>query len=201
MHLVMRLLRILRATIAILSLLLCLAIAVIWVRSYFTADYFSQYTTVDVQNRNYRPLMNVRIGKGGIGYCRTFWSAPPGFLDGIQNQPLIHINQPPHYPDFRFRPNDPTFLGFKFERIASSVPNGATVKVFAFILPLWSLLLLFLLLALPEFLYRYRLYKRRRNPHLCPGCGYDLRASPDTCPECGLHKPLPLEPTNAPAAR
>ena len=31
--------------------------------------------------------------------------------------------------------------------------------------------------------------RRRRRRHLCPSCGYDLRASPGVCPECGATPP------------
>src|SRR5882672_9514288 len=179
---VMRLLRILRASISILSLLLCLATAILWIRSYFTADHFSQYTTIDAQNRSYRPILLVQIGKGGIGFSRIFWSVPPRSFSGtLPNEPLNHLKQPPHYPDFRYRPNPHhlAFLGFELHRVDGTLPNGSTVTAFALTVPCWSLLLLFLLLAFPELLYRYRLYQRRRNPTLCPHCGYDLRASPD----------------------
>jgi hypothetical protein len=36
---------------------------------------------------------------------------------------------------------------------------------------------------------RRRRERRRRASHLCPGCGYDLRATPTLCPECG-HRPV-----------
>jgi hypothetical protein len=185
---VTRFLRILRAAISVLSLLFCFAITFVWVRGYFVADSFQQYSTIDIQNRSYRPIIQVDTGKGGIAFTRTFWSGPIGSLatqSGIPSQPLIHWKQSPLYPDFRFRPSPPPFLGFKFKRIAASLPNGSTVRVFAFVLPLWSVWLVFLLVSIPELLYRYRLFRRHRNPGLCPNCGYDLRASPEKCPECG----------------
>jgi 4-amino-4-deoxy-L-arabinose transferase-like glycosyltransferase len=196
--------RILRTSLAILSLLLCFAILVVWIRSYFTADVFHQYTTRDIQNRSYRPIVSVEIGKGGIGFTRILWSAPIGSLTaGTPSEPLNHWKEAPIYPDFRdfrFRPNAAPFLGFKFKRFAASLPNGSTASIFAIILPLWSLWLFFLMLALPELLYRYRL-SRGRKPGLCPHCGYDLRASPDACPECGQPKPIPIGQTINPITR
>jgi hypothetical protein len=182
---VRRIYRILRAGIAIVSLLLFQVVVVLWIRSYFIADRFYQYSTYDLQNRSHRPIFEVQIGKGGISFCRDVWTGPIGSLDGLQSQALIHRKGPPQYPDLRFRPSDPPIMGFQFRHFTGSIPAGPTGKIFAFMLPLWSLSLLFLLLALPEVLYRYRRYQRTRHPHLCRNCGYDLRASPDRCPECG----------------
>ena len=190
---------ILRTALALLSLLLCFAITVVWIRSYFTTDVFHQYSTRDVQNRSYRPIISVEIGKGGIGFSHIFWSTPIGSPAGSQSEPLNHWKESPHYPDFRdfkFRPNAAPFLGFKFKRFAASIPNSSTVSIFAFIVPLWSLWLVFLLVSTPELLYRYRLFRRRRIPGLCPHCGYDLRASPDRCPECGKY--FPAKPDQTP---
>jgi hypothetical protein len=54
----------------------------------------------------------------------------------------------------------------------------------AYFYPLWSCVLLFLLLPLLE-LPRMTGNFRRRRRGLCLNCGYDLRASPAKCPECG----------------
>jgi hypothetical protein len=50
--------------------------------------------------------------------------------------------------------------------------------------PYWSLVALFALL--PAIRVGCRWIRRRRNaPGRCATCGYDLRASPGRCPECG----------------
>jgi hypothetical protein len=51
-------------------------------------------------------------------------------------------------------------------------------------MPLWSACLVFALLPSVR-LSRTLLRNRRPRPGLCQKCGYDLRATPERCPECG----------------
>jgi hypothetical protein len=54
----------------------------------------------------------------------------------------------------------------------------------ATVIPLWPAALA--AAALPVAWLRKHFRGRRRDRHgLCPSCGYDLRATPDRCPECG----------------
>jgi hypothetical protein len=63
-----------------------------------------------------------------------------------------------------------------------TVTYGTDFK--AYFCPLWSCVLLFLLLPLLELPRMIRNLQRLRGG-LCLNCGYDLRASPNKCPECG----------------
>jgi hypothetical protein len=50
--------------------------------------------------------------------------------------------------------------------------------------PHWSLLIVGLALPAVRFIQNRRGVRRSRKG-ACPRCGYDLRATPDRCPECG----------------
>jgi len=54
-------------------------------------------------------------------------------------------------------------------------------------LPWWALVIAFA--VLPALAVRRRVRDRRRQPGRCPACGYDLRATPERCPECGTVPP------------
>jgi hypothetical protein len=56
-----------------------------------------------------------------------------------------------------------------------------------------------LLLLVPPALWvrRFRIERRARMVGRCPACGYDLRATPDRCPECGRPQRAPLSPSAA----
>jgi len=178
---VTRFLRILRATIAILSFLLCLLVAIVWIRSYFVSDYFLTYETTDLDDSAARTGLSIATGSGGFGLTKIFWTVPesPFPLNPVWSSQ--RSTDDPHYPATT-RGNSPT-LGFHLDRfVGSHGPRNYSTTVI--ILPFWFLFLIFLLPALPWLIHLRRRFRRRKTGH-CPICGYDLRASPHRCPECG----------------
>jgi hypothetical protein len=75
-------------------------------------------------------------------------------------------------------------LGFGPPGFAAYHGGGADMEFWGFSVPDW--LPTIVLLVLPTlWLYRFIKARRIRRLGLCPTCGYDLRATPQRCPECG----------------
>lgn len=178
-----RLARRLPTLCSVISLLLCIALSALWVRSYFHVD----------RAYRLRPVVT-RDGEG--------WSALGGWSDGgkltlarqVTGVWLICTQSEQakngawgwhwHTYPYEHRPNDGGLLGklgFQYESLGPGMQFERHWYVGA---PHWFLILL--LAALPVARVTSKLHRRRRIRHgLCPSCGYDLRGTPDRCPECG----------------
>ena len=166
-----------------LSLLLCAAVCVMWVRSYFVQDscYWSDRGK-EVQGVTARGQLLVRwvtISEPNFFNpisLRHTVKRPPGSVASLGLSPLPTEWESP-------------VVGFGF----ASGQFGPRKIYYGqhLILPLW-----FVALTLAVGPVRWA-YLRRTQRHsreqlvgaVCPSCGYDLRASPDRCPECGTAVP------------
>ncbi|MDB5173458.1 MAG: hypothetical protein JWN51_2231 [Phycisphaerales bacterium] len=168
-------LRRLLTPLSALSLLLCVGVCVLWVRSY------GHWEWAAYQDRGGRTFtVTSRLG-AAVFDVTDGW--PPGIVAApfrVHSGPLYASSLPP--------PNRWYWLGLGFDRATQSIGVSGT--------PLWtgtatsaSLVVphgfLCLLTAYAPASRAWGLYRRRVRPGLCSSCGYDLRASPDRCPECG----------------
>jgi hypothetical protein len=155
-----------------LSLLLCAAVCVLWVRSTWLHDNLTlalgsraaQLTSgggrlVLGWSRPGVPA-NVRARGGGVR-----WTVEPPFRwTDVDGNPLYARRRVP-------------LLGLAYV---------GTPQASGLLAPHWLACLA--TATLPGVWlasYRHRLRQHRRRAGLCPHCGYDLRATPDRCPECG----------------
>jgi hypothetical protein len=133
--------------VSALSLLLCVSMAALWLRSGWREDWLL------IRAGQWRLSLGSDRGSVGASLRTSRLSEPP--------------------VTYRARPHRARWYLERFNAEANS--RGALVA-----LPHW---LACLLLAAPATL---ALRKRSTVPsHICPTCGYDLRATRDRCPECG----------------
>jgi hypothetical protein len=185
----------------VVSLVLCVATVVLWVRSYRGTDSLSIRVPGEVERPgDHGPLsltFGVASSRGALVLTR--W----------EDETRVRIDEPypPPPPTLRISAHHSPgpwqvergwqtrrwhgYAGF-FSGSEYYSGSGASSDLRYFALPYWCPVLVLTLMASPV-LRR----SRRQRPGLCPSCGYDLRATPDRCPECG-RRPCALRPSRDP---
>jgi hypothetical protein len=175
-----RLLRWTFHALAAASLLLCLATATLWVRSYRVWDQFiAERQEASEAGRAYRVRHYKWVARSYRGQLSGWlgWSERPedgprppwGFM-------LDHASDGFVLPQTIWFPaNRELYDGYGYNWQSWVLPHSMIASAFA---------------VLPAiFAFRQvRAVRRRRHRArlgLCLACGYDLRASPERCPECG----------------
>ncbi|HSI37193.1 MAG TPA: hypothetical protein VK986_26640 [Tepidisphaeraceae bacterium] len=172
------------------SVLLFLASVTFWIRSYTVGDrmYRSRWTLDPTPRGPSGPHVHESavwfLSSAGTVAVETRTQDAPW---GPTRQPLPppeskwHIDRPPPPLAVRDDGTDDVraFLGAGYW-VGAPHPIHRNRRVWA---PWWMPTVAFALL--PAVRLTLALRRRRRDPNLCPACGYDCRATPERCPECG----------------
>ena len=155
------------------SLVLCVTVCVLWVRSYSVCDAITNVYVRAVPFAYDSDLVFYSEWYDVV-HCRGHVSVIYGHPEqGAPGSPA-HDSYPASdaTPDHLLRPHERRLLGFRYnDDFYLSIPDYALALLFG-VLPIASAV---------------RMLRRRRRGHLglCARCGYDLRATPACCPECG----------------
>jgi len=187
--------------LTVLSLLVCVATVVVWVRSYWTADEWNYMVrrrlaaSTDQVDRS----IAVEAGRLTLLYSRIHygdaWMATIGFPHVEAGSAFFHTSGKPTPMAENASGPDVVlirrFLGFEYG-MHNPTPRTLDLAQAKWIsVPLW-LVVLCTGLPLVRVWRRRRWMRRAAELGLCPSCGYDLRATADPdgpllarCPECG----------------
>ncbi len=161
------------------SLVLCLAAAVMWVRSTRRGDVFTAPGRHKLVVRSQPGLIMVNVYPGAVGdekgWRHEAWPYPAGWS--------------------RWSPLGPRW----WDRLGFGHYVGWTERqrVHSLVFPYYFVVLVTGVLA-GQFLVQRLRAQRRPCTGRCHHCGYDLRATPERCPECGA---VPNPPHNPPLER
>ena len=174
-----------------LSLLLCVLVAAMWVRSYWRFDNVVYNGRFRVDNfGSYRGRVVVQLGWTTTDNVAR---SPPPYFAGGWFRDSSDIRRVAGYPAVD-RSRRWQLGGFDARRTlfkSADPANRAESGVDVLILPYWFLCVLTASGPL-RWLWRRRSW-RRGAAGLCASCGYDLRATPDRCPECGAAPAAPAK--------
>lgn len=141
-----------------LSLLICMAVCVLRLRSEWRSDTIGLYGSFPADS------WQASLNSSGVT---------------VSTSEQLELNVPTGSPiDWRFAGFHRTRMNWAFAAsFAATRTDSVTV-------PHWFLLAL---AGIAPTVWLHAAIRRRRSTSagLCPACGYDLRATPGRCPECG----------------
>jgi hypothetical protein len=155
-----------------LSLLLSVAMAVLWVRSQWVDDFLLFDSRLGG--------MNAVSKEGRLGFEITHVGKPPAY--GLARNAWRALSLE------RLSPSMSLLINRKQPRVG---PNAVYI-------PHWFAVGLSLILPFRWF-RRWRRDRWAERKGLCGHCGYDLRVSKERCPECGTAIPAPPAATSGKA--
>jgi hypothetical protein len=170
-----------------LARLLLVAVAALWIRSYFVGEEVGWPRRVPGSGE-FR-VIYVHSGAGGLSV--SFLSAAPTdaaqtatMKAAVEREPLYRRVDPwPRYPWVR-TPARLRSLGFQ-TTLDPQAQASSIRPVRRFVIPYWFPAVMAAGLPVIRPAVAASRERRRRRIGLCPSCGYDLRATPGRCPECG----------------
>jgi hypothetical protein len=187
-----RLLRILLDAATVLSLVLCVAAAVLWVRSHQYADRWARLQFVPRTGNYWQQVISHRgvlVWAAEEPIRRTFEEGGPGL--GWHHRAWEARAENPIIPHLLWRPTRLQQWGFAYHRgrqvEMEEQGNWPIVPHDVFAAPYWFIVLSLAVgptLAAVRWSRAYKARSRSRRG-LCQHCGYDCRATPQRCPECG----------------
>jgi hypothetical protein len=169
-----------------ISLLLCVATAVLWLRSYYSKDKLSWASPYSTTSAGTAANGVYLVSNGGaivFGQESGTWAKSFPYWGETYDGPRgFSLRSEPH-PRYSIGPG---FWGNNYvDAQRASRWNPAYVNHERFIrIPWWAIFVTALLTSTPFLVPEVR-RRRRRLRGLCVRCGYDLRATPGGCPECG----------------
>ena len=195
--------------IAALSLLVCVAVCVLWVRSQRTSDVIGvEWIGRDGDAALHRAFQ-LSSSRGTVEVSR--WHAAHFGTDGRAALARATHGWRPFagrgpYGVFSGDRRQPTLMerlgfGARRERSQSLAETGTKVlsarEHVGITTPYWLLAVLAGILPVARTRKPLRRLLKRQStpPGRCPACGYDLRATPRRCPECGSGRQMWPEST------
>ena len=180
-----------------LSLLLCVAVVALSVRSQFRADHIVYQAPLgrqsDVSCRVDLYTGNLRVHHAHCQFPaadreRFAMGARGGKREGLFSWTVMRYDIPHYTPAWAGRLHWnfslPRFTSRRDPRTNLWEVQGVTLVQRSAVLPFWILGVLFAALPVARAAKPLRAARRARRG-LCRQCGYDLRESPGRCPECG----------------
>jgi hypothetical protein len=166
-----------------LSLLLFVAVVVLWVRSYW---YYEGGPVVLVATS-----FRLESGSGTLVTCWRVDDNPRSVPNGRWK--VVPMSKMPG-GKFGLPPQSSGALGFRYWAYDLPIEGWAKpMEGRQLFVPYWAAVLLFALLPMVWLTLTLR-NRRRQELRRCPACGYDLRATPGRCPECGVFPAAPPPP-------
>jgi hypothetical protein len=150
-----------------LSLLLCVALAALWVRGFRRSDHLTLRRGEDVWQ-----VMSVRNGVQWVevGYAPA--NMQTGWTTDDADSRLMYPNS------FGFG----TYRGSRLTPIGDGWTQQSSLR--GILVPSYAIVGALAILPLIWTAGCFRRHRARLRG-ACPACGYDLRATPERCPECG----------------